>query len=79
MLVAAVTPCGERPACEDDGVTQMVKLPDGYSELVAAVRADVVATGLRAARAADHEMLGLYWRVGRLVLERQDRQGWGTK
>lgn len=57
----------------------MVELPDDYGELLAAVKADVVATGLRAARAANNELLGLYWRVGRLILERQDRQGWGTK
>jgi len=60
------------------GVTELVDLPDGYSELLAAVKADVTATKLRAARAANNEMLGLYWRVGRLVLERQDRQGWGS-
>lgn len=60
-------------------MTQMVELPDGYGELLAVVKADVVATWLRAARAAINELLGLYWRVGRLILERPDRQGWGTK
>ncbi len=59
-------------------MTQLVELPDGYSELLAAVKADVVATRLRAARTANNEMLGLYWRVGRLILGRQDRQGWGS-
>lgn len=49
---------------------QMVEIPDGYSELLAAVKADVVATRLRAARTANNDMLGLYWRVGRLILER---------
>lgn len=57
---------------------QMVEIPDGYSELLAAVKADGVATRLRAARTANNDMLGLYWRVGRLILERQDRQGWGS-
>lgn len=57
----------------------MAGLPDGYSKLLAAVKADVQATRLRAARAANNEMLGLYWRVGRLILERQGLQGWGSK
>ncbi len=57
----------------------IVGLPDGYSELLAAVKADVLATRLRAAREANNEMLGLYWRVGHLIIERQGSQGWGSK
>ena len=42
-------------------MTQMVEIPDGYSELLAAVKADVVAIRLRAARTANNDMLGLYF------------------
>lgn len=38
----------------------------------------MLATRLRAARTTDNEMLGLYWRVGKLIVCRQDRQGWGS-
>lgn len=57
----------------------IVGLPDGYAELLAAVKADVHGTKLRVARAANNEMLALYWRVGQLILERQGVQGWGSK
>ena len=63
---------------EDGGVTSEL-LPDGYSELLARVKADVQATRLRVARAANSELIGLYWRIGRLILDRQDEQGWGTR
>lgn len=54
-------------------------LPDGYGELLAQVKADVLATRLRATRTANAEMVGLYWRVGQLILDRQTRGGWGSR
>lgn len=54
-------------------------LPDGYGELLAQVKADVLATRLRATRIANAEMVGLYWRVGQLILDRQTRGGWGSR
>jgi len=34
---------------------------------------------VRAARAANSELLGLYWSVGRDILERQGQAGWGSR
>lgn len=33
----------------------------------------------RAALAVNHELVLLYWQIGHDVLERQAREGWGTK
>ena len=33
----------------------------------------------RAALAANAELIQLYWQIGRDILERQARQGWGSK
>ena len=33
----------------------------------------------RAALAVNHELVLLYWQIGRDILERQEREGWGTK
>jgi predicted nuclease of restriction endonuclease-like (RecB) superfamily len=54
-------------------------LPDGYADLLAQVKADVQGTRLRAARAANTELISLYWRIGKLILDRQGLQGWGTR
>jgi predicted nuclease of restriction endonuclease-like (RecB) superfamily len=55
------------------------EIPDGYGELLARVKADVLATRFRAVRAANAELLGLYWRIGRLIADRQEAQGWGAR
>ncbi len=52
---------------------------DGCGELLAALKARVRATQFRAARAANTEVLRLYWSIGRDILERQAGAGWGSK
>lgn len=54
-------------------------LPEGYAELLARVKNDVLATRLRAMRTANTELIALYWRIGTLILDRQQEQGWGTR
>jgi hypothetical protein len=51
--------------------------PAGYAELLAGLKARVRATRFRAARAANAGVLGLYWSVGRDILEGQRVAGWG--
>jgi predicted nuclease of restriction endonuclease-like (RecB) superfamily len=53
--------------------------PDGYGELLADLKARVRATQVRAARAANTEVLRLYWSIGRDILDRQSAAGWGSK
>ena len=67
-----------RTTRDGDGVRSEL-LPDGYPDLLAQVKADVVATRQRAMRVANGELIGLYWRIGRLILDRQAVQGWGTR
>lgn len=51
----------------------------GYAELLAELKARVRATQFRAARAANVEVLRLYWSVGRDILVRQRDAGWGSR
>lgn len=53
--------------------------PVGYAELLAELKARVRATQFRAVRAANTEVLRLYWSVGRDILDRQRAAGWGSK
>ena len=53
--------------------------PAGYAELLAELKARVRATRFRAARAANTEVLRLYWSVGRDILDRQRQAGWGSR
>ncbi len=53
--------------------------PSGYAELLEQLKARVRASQLRAARAANSELLHLYWSVGRDILNRQEQAGWGSR
>ena len=54
------------------------QLPAGYADALAQVKADVLATRRRVMTAAHGELHGLYWRIGRLILDRQNTEGWGA-
>ncbi|MGB3410868.1 MAG: PDDEXK nuclease domain-containing protein [Microthrixaceae bacterium] len=54
-------------------------LPSGYPQVLEAAKAAVQAARTRAALAANAELIRLYWTLGRLILDRQDVEGWGTK
>jgi predicted nuclease of restriction endonuclease-like (RecB) superfamily len=56
-----------------------VARPTGYGALLADIKARVKRARVRAGLAANRELLRLYWDIGRLILDRQDREGWGAK
>jgi predicted nuclease of restriction endonuclease-like (RecB) superfamily len=51
--------------------------PPGYAEWLAELKARVHVAQQRAALAVNRELLQLYWEIGRDILERQAREGWG--
>lgn len=53
--------------------------PAGYAELLEALKQRVRTAQVRAARAANSELLSLYWSIGRDILDRQQHAGWGAK
>jgi len=53
--------------------------PAGYAELLEQLKARVRNSQVRAARAANSELLELYWSVGRDILDRQEQAGWGSR
>lgn len=54
-------------------------LPDGYPQLLARLKREIGAARTRAALAVNEELIGLYWRIGNEILERQQQEGWGAK
>jgi predicted nuclease of restriction endonuclease-like (RecB) superfamily len=54
-------------------------LPDGYPDLLEFLKREIGAARTRAALAVNQELIGLYWRIGREILARQEREGWGAK
>jgi len=53
--------------------------PEGYADWLALLKIEIVQRRQRAALAVNAELIGLYARIGRDILDRQQRLGWGAK
>ena len=51
----------------------------GYEEFFAALKQRIRSAQVRAALSVNRELVLLYWSIGKDILERQDREGWGAK
>jgi len=54
-------------------------LPGDYAEALGEIKRRIQQERLRVVLAANSAMVLLYWDIGRLILDRQDRAGWGAK
>lgn len=54
-------------------------LPDDYPQLLERLKREIGAARTRAVLAVNEELIQLYWRIGKEILERQQHEGWGTK
>ncbi len=61
------------------GAGLAVALTSDYGVLLADIKARVQTARVKAGLAANRELLALYWDIGRLILDRQRREGWGAK
>lgn len=55
-----------------------VSVPPDYTELLNTLKSKVHAAQMRAALAANAELVNLYLEIGREIGERQERDGWGS-
>ncbi|MDQ1351805.1 MAG: hypothetical protein QG657_2110 [Acidobacteriota bacterium] len=62
---------------ENHSTRQIV--PEGYGDFLKCLKQRIKETQLKAAIAANRELILLYWDIGRQILESQDKEGWGTK
>ena len=54
-------------------------VPTGYGPLLAELKSRVRAARVRAALSVNRELIALYWDIGRVILQRQQTEGWGAK
>jgi predicted nuclease of restriction endonuclease-like (RecB) superfamily len=55
------------------------ELPGDYPAILADIKRRIQQERLRVVVAANAAMVGLYWEIGRLILDRQSNAGWGAK
>ena len=60
-------------------MTGIVPVPADYGPWLAELKTRIQAAQQRAALAVNRELVLLYWQIGRDILARQGREGWGTK
>ena len=60
-------------------IDKRAALPAGYGEWLADLKGRIRQARLRASLAVNAELIGLYWRIGRDILDRQQTDGWGAK
>ena len=54
-------------------------LPGDYAETLSEIKQRIQQERLRVVLAANSAMVLLYWDIGRVILDRQERAGWGAK
>lgn len=53
--------------------------PASYDELLRDIKAEITSAAIRVHRVINTELIEHYWRIGRIILERQAKEQWGTK
>lgn len=55
------------------------QLPDSYGAVLGLIKQRIQTERLKTVLAANSAMVLLYWEIGRVILDRQEREGWGAK
>lgn len=55
------------------------EMPGGYSEFIKEIISDIKKQKIQTFLNANSDMILLYWRIGKCVLEKQNNEGWGAK
>jgi predicted nuclease of restriction endonuclease-like (RecB) superfamily len=69
----------QRDGASFPAVPSHLGLPADYATLLADIKERIRSGRLRAVMAANSAMVLLYWEVGRLILDRQEKEGWGAR
>lgn len=54
-------------------------IPAGYSQFIKSLKERIRSAQLRASLAVNRELIQLYWEIGKDVIDRQEKDGWGSK
>jgi predicted nuclease of restriction endonuclease-like (RecB) superfamily len=54
-------------------------LENTYAATIAQIKTEIETIRLKAAISVNQHLLILYWRIGNIILQQQNTEGWGTK
>ena len=58
---------------------EILNLTKEYGDFLQSLKKRIQQAQIKAALAVNRELVLLYWHIGREILERQNKQGWGAK
>ncbi|HOE82101.1 MAG TPA: PDDEXK nuclease domain-containing protein [Myxococcota bacterium] len=61
----------------DKSPTNALDRPQDYPRLLSEIKERIRCAQYQALKAVNKELIGLYWDIGRMIVERQDVEGWG--
>lgn len=50
-----------------------------YTKFITSLRTKIRSAQIKAAVAVNSELINLYWEIGKEIVEKQDREGWGSR
>lgn len=62
-----------------DKQVSLMQPPEGYGDWLTELKKRIHTARQKATLAVNHELVFLYWQIGRDILARQAKQGWGAK
>ena len=61
----------------DKSPTNALDRPQDYPRLLSEIKERIRCAQYQALKAVNKELIGLYWDIGRMIAERQEKSGWG--
>ena len=56
-----------------------MNLPSNYESFISEIKTRIETARLKAGLAVNKELISLYWQIGKQILERREKEGWGAK
>src|SRR3972149_11344272 len=53
------------------------RMPEGYAAFLEDLKSRIRAAQIRAALSVNRELIQIYWDIGKAIVERQRKEGWG--
>ncbi len=63
----------------DDMMLPSNQRQNEYKDILQGVTKEIQTSQFRAVSAINHELVMLYWKIGKVILNNQNREGWGSK
>ena len=75
----AAKPNASKTALSPRRSLEQLSIPTGYVELLDEIKGRIRSAQIKAALSVNRELIELYWSIGRDIVQRQRREGWGAK